>query len=75
VLEKVVRLRSPVDQLALLELVQRVADLACVLRLSHQEKEYVMKNVVRDNQRNDDRPNQLNYKNDVQGRSVSAETF
>jgi hypothetical protein len=53
--------------LALLELIQRVADLARVLRLSHQEKKYVMKNVVCDEQRDDDRHDQLKRQNNVQG--------
>src|SRR5258708_22582247 len=46
VFEKVARPRRPLDQLALLELIQLVADLARVLWLSYQEKKYVMKNVV-----------------------------
>ena len=67
VLEKVARLRRPLDQLALLELIQFVADLARVLRLSHQEKTYVMKNVVCHEQRDDDRCDQLKRQNNVQG--------
>jgi hypothetical protein len=53
--EEVTRLRSPLDQLALLELIQLVADSACVPRLSDQDKKYVMKKVVRYDQHNDDR--------------------
>src|SRR5215472_18626167 len=75
VLEKVVRLRRPLDQLALLELIQLVTDLARVLRSSHQEKKYVMKKVVCHDQYNDDRRYQLKYQNNVQGRSLTAETF
>src|SRR5467141_938521 len=66
VLEKVARLRCPLDQLALLELIQLVADLARVLRLSHQEKKYVMKNVVCYQQRDHDRHDQLKRQNNVQ---------
>jgi hypothetical protein len=53
--------------LALLELIQLVADLARVLRLSHQEKKHVMKNVVCYEQRDDDRHDQLKRQNNVQG--------
>src|SRR6266576_2705105 len=67
VLEKVARLRCPLDQLALLELIQLVTDLARVLRLSHQEKKYVMKNVVCHEQRDHYRNDQLKRQNDVQG--------
>src|SRR6267154_1378409 len=59
VLEKVAGLRSPLDQLALLELVQLAADLARVLRLGHQEKKYVMKSVVCCEQCDGDRHDQL----------------
>jgi hypothetical protein len=41
--------------LALLELIKPVADLARVLRLSHQEKKYVVNKVVHYEQRDDDR--------------------
>jgi hypothetical protein len=60
--------------LALLELIELVADPACVLRSSHQKKEYVMKKVVCHEQRNDDRRCQLKYQNNVQSCSLSAET-
>ena len=66
-LEKVARLRCPLDQLALFELILLVADPARVLRLSHQEKKYVMKNVVCHEQRDDDRYDQLKRQNNVQG--------
>jgi len=75
VLEKVFRLWCPLDQLALFELIQLVADLARVLRLGHQEKKYVMEKVVCYEQRDDDRRYQLKYQNNVQGCSLSAETF
>jgi hypothetical protein len=55
VLEKVVRLRCPLDQLALLESIKLVADLARVLQLSHQEKKYVVNKVVHYEQRDDGR--------------------
>ena len=71
VLEIVVRLRCPLDQLALLELIQLVADLARVPRLGHQEKKYVMKKVVSYEQRDGDRHYQLKYQYNVQ--SCSAE--
>jgi hypothetical protein len=69
VFEKVAWLRCPLDQLALLELIQHVADLARVLRLSHQEKKYVVKKVVCYEQRNDDRRDQPKRQNNVQGGS------
>jgi hypothetical protein len=75
VLEKVARLRCPLDQLALFELIQFVADPARVPRLSHQEKKYVMKKVVGYEQRNDDGRCQLKYQNNVQSCSLTAETF
>ena len=46
VLEKVARQRCPLDQLALLELIQLVADFLASFGLAHQEKQNVMKNVV-----------------------------
>ena len=58
-LSVVARLRCPHNQLALLDLIQLVADLAPVLRLSHQEKKYVMKYVVCYEQRDDNRHDQL----------------
>jgi hypothetical protein len=75
VFEKVVWLRCPLDYLALLKLIQLVADLARVLRMSHQEKKYVVKKVVCYDQRNQDRRYQLKYQDNVQGRSLTAETF
>jgi hypothetical protein len=53
--------------LALLELIQLVADLARVPWLRHQKKEYVMKNVVGDEQRDHDRHDPLKRQNNVQG--------
>src|SRR5258705_8470844 len=67
VLEKVARLRCPLDQLALLEFIQLVTDLSRVLRLSHQGKKYVMKNVVCHEQRDHYRNDQLKRQNTVQG--------
>src|SRR6202035_313632 len=67
--EIVARLRCPLDQLALLELIQLVADLARVPGSSHQEKKDVMKSVVCHKQRDDDRRYQLKRQNNVQGRS------
>ncbi|MGC1318535.1 MAG: class I SAM-dependent methyltransferase, partial [Pseudolabrys sp.] len=55
------------DAIYALESIQLVADLARVLRLSHQEKKYVMKNVVCYEQRDDDRRDQLKRQNNVQG--------
>lgn len=45
-LEKVVHARGPLDQLTLLEFVQLVADVGCVLRMRDKEKQDVVKKVV-----------------------------
>ena len=45
-LEKVVHVRGPLDQLTLLEFVQLVADIGCVLRMRDKEKQDVVKKVV-----------------------------
>ncbi len=58
VLETVVRPRCPLGQLALLEFIQLVADLARVLRIRDEEKKDVVKEVVHDEQRDDDRRHQ-----------------
>jgi len=70
VLEKVARLRRPFDQLALLELIELVTDLARISRSSNQDKKYVVKKVVRYEQRNDDRRCQPKYPNNVQGTAL-----
>jgi hypothetical protein len=59
--EKVVRLWRPLNQLALLEFIQLVANFARVLRSGHQKKQHVMKQVVCHKQRTDDGRYQLKY--------------
>jgi hypothetical protein len=54
-LEKVVHPRCPLDELALLEFIQLVAELACVLRMRDEEKKDVMKKVVCHEEPDDDR--------------------
>ena len=55
VLEEVAGGGSPLDELPLLEFVERIADLARVLRMDGEEKQDVMERVVGHEQGGDDR--------------------
>jgi hypothetical protein len=54
VLQKVVLPGSPVDKLPPLELVQRMTNMACILRMDDEEIENVMKQVICREQPDDD---------------------
>src|SRR6516164_2823041 len=61
VLEKVLGLRRPLDELALFEFIQRMTDIAGVPRMGDEEKEHVMKQVIgREHPRHDRRRDQRN---------------
>src|SRR6266545_458093 len=57
---------SILHRLALLEFIQPVADLACILRVRNEEKKDVMKKVVYHEQPDDARRRQEEYRNSIQ---------
>jgi hypothetical protein len=66
VLEKVIGLRCPFDQLPLLELIESVSDLAGVLWMSNQPKKQVMKQIIGQERSDGDYRYPLKYQNNIQ---------
>src|SRR6266508_72379 len=72
VLENIIRAWCPLDKLALLEFVQVVPKLACVLRMRHEEKQDVMKKVVCHEEPDHGRHDQPQYRDRVQESLLDA---
>ena len=65
VLEEIVRLRRPFDQLAPLELVQLMTDLARVLGMRGEQEQDVVEQVVGHERAGDDRPRPEKHRNSI----------
>ena len=69
VLEKIVGLRRPFDELPLFEFIQLVTDIVRIDRMRDEQKQDVVKRVVCREQPDDDRRRQQEYRNSVHSHS------